>query len=82
MIKATARTEDGRQLVVLGLSDMNVQRMREGKPIHILAEEIGMSGFTIYIITGKDEAEMEKMLGPFIHPRHTEVQDHRAKPKN
>lgn len=81
MIKATARAEDGRQVVVLGITDMNIARMREGKPIHVLSEEVGLSGFTIYIITGRDEAELEKTLRPFISPR-TAVQDHRTKPKN
>lgn len=79
MIKATARGKDGRDLVVLGITDMNIARMREGKPIHVLAEEVGLSGFTLFIIAGKDEAELAKTLGPLIKPGHTEVVDHRAK---
>lgn len=82
MIKATARGKDGRQLVVLGLSDANVARAREGKPVHVLAEEIGLSGFTLFIIVGKDEATLQESLGPLIHPTKTEIVDHRVKPKN
>lgn len=82
MIKATARGADGRQLVVLGITDKNIEKMREGLPIHVLGEEVGVPGCTLYIITGKDEAALTKTLGPLIHPTETHVVDHRVKPKN
>lgn len=82
MIKATARGKDGRQLVLLGLSDANVARAREGKPVHVLAEEIGLANFDLYIIVGKDEATMQESLGGLIHPTKTEIRDHRMKPKH
>jgi hypothetical protein len=34
MIKASARAHDGRHLVVLGLSEENIRRMRHGQPIY------------------------------------------------
>jgi hypothetical protein len=34
MVKAVARMPDGRVLLVLGISAVNVDRLRQGQPIH------------------------------------------------
>lgn len=65
MIKATARG-NGRTLVLLGITDQNIARLREGRPIHIHGEEMGIGPLDICIITGKDEADLVKTLKPMI----------------
>lgn len=42
MIKATGGSEDGRKFILLGLSEMNLGKLREGKPIHIYGAELGI----------------------------------------
>jgi hypothetical protein len=79
MIKATAHG-NGRTIVLLGLSDMNIAKMREGKPIHIHGEEMGIGKIDICIITAKHEATLQGMLAPLIGPE-TVVRDLREIPK-
>ena len=60
MIKATAGN-----LVLLGLSNENVKRLKEGKPIHIYGAELGIER-DIVIVWGKTEKEILKSLKPMI----------------
>lgn len=74
MIKMMATGKDGRKIVLLGITDGNIQRLREGKPIHIHGEEMGLGPMEIWIITGKDEATLTEQLAPLIGPE-TRVRD-------
>lgn len=75
MIKLSARnTETGTDLIVLGLSESNLQRLREGKPIHIFGAEWHQP-FDILIFWGPTEQAMVKMVEPYIGP-NTVVMDH------
>lgn len=73
MIRAAAVGANGRRVMLLGLSEAKVQRMREGKPIHIHADEMGFAG-EIIIMVGKDEAALQETLAPLIGPE-TRVRD-------
>jgi hypothetical protein len=79
MIRMSAETGAGRRLIVLGLSEKNIEKLREGKPIHIHADDMGFAG-EIMIFTGKDEATMTDMVKPFIGPE-TQVNDERNRPR-
>jgi len=68
MIKAVATGPNGRKIVLLGISNENVKRMNEGKPLHIHGEEMGLGNLEIWIITGKDEAALTKTFAPIIGP--------------
>lgn len=74
MIKAVCHGEKGRKIALLGITDMNIARMREGKPIQIHGEEMGLGNLEIWIITGKDEAALQEMFKPVIGPE-TVVRD-------
>ena len=74
VIKMSAYNEETKtELIVLGLSDGNLKRLREGKPIHIHGAEWGQP-FDIVIFWGKTEAVMAKMIEPYIGP-NTVVRD-------
>lgn len=66
MIKVTGGSEDGRKFVLLGLSEMNVSRLREGKPMHIFGAELGIA-HDIIIFWGPTEdalaADLSKHFG-------------------
>lgn len=60
MIKAVAsNTEE--PLVILGLSDMNMEKLKEGRPIIVEMEELGLTG-KILIIGGGTEDELVEMI--------------------
>ena len=66
MIKATGGGENGQKFVLLGLSEMNLTKLREGKPIHIFGSELGIAQ-DIIIFWGPTEdalaADLSKHFG-------------------
>jgi hypothetical protein len=65
MIKATMQTNEGKNIVLLGLSKENLERLKEGKPIHINGSELGIAN-DILIMYGETEAHIYKELQPMI----------------
>lgn len=61
MIRARATTTAGRPVIIIGLEEGNITRLREDKPIHIHADELGFAG-EIVIILGKDAATLTMLL--------------------
>jgi RIO-like serine/threonine protein kinase len=63
MIKAIATRDNGGKVIVFGLSDLNLKRLREGRPIAFDGMEIGVGAeFLIYF--GETEAELAALLTP------------------
>jgi hypothetical protein len=44
MLKFTARSGDGRPLLMLGITDENVARLKAGKPILVKADDVAAMG--------------------------------------
>jgi hypothetical protein len=63
MIKLVAHAEDGGIILMLGLSDRNLERLQAGDPIRFDPAELGLpwKGL-IGIFHGKTEADMAQML--------------------
>lgn len=59
MIKARASHADGTEIILLGLSRVNCERMLAGQPIHIDKSYFGKE---ILIIAGETEEAMEADL--------------------
>jgi hypothetical protein len=76
MVKAMARLADGRVLLVLGISDGNIARLKNGEPIYFDSSTMRIEpGLTIGAITvfyGRDEDELARTIRTLIGPR-TEV---------
>jgi hypothetical protein len=70
MLKAHAGGEkDGKpfQLVILGLSHMNLERLKEGRPIDIDGTEVGLpEGTRILIFAGATEQAMARELADLV----------------
>jgi hypothetical protein len=79
MIKMRGEGAKGRPVIILGLSEANIDRLREGKPIHLHADDMGFVG-EIVIFVGKDEATMARQMQPFIGPG-TVVHDESKRPR-
>ena len=66
MIKFTATTGDDKRLLGIGLSHTNLERLKEGKPININGQSVGIGGMDVLIFAGKDEATMASQLNEMI----------------
>jgi len=62
MIKARAG-----ELVIFGLSALNLERLREGRPIKIEMSELGLPG-TVLIFYGETEEKMREDMAELIGP--------------
>jgi len=62
MIKFAGKKEDGKDLIGIGLSELNMNRLLEGKPIVIKGEEINFPDLEILIMGGANEAVIYKQL--------------------
>jgi hypothetical protein len=81
MIKLSAYNEKTKtEMIVFGLSDGNLMRLREGKPIVVHGVDWDKP-FDIMIFWGPTEAAMAKMVEPFIGP-DTVVRDQQGDKKN
>lgn len=55
MIKFLVNGKNGGQLVGLGLSEGNIKNLKEGKPILIKLDELGIEGIDVLIHYGETE---------------------------
>lgn len=82
MVKFTASSSDGRRkLIGFGITNGNIRKLRKGQPIHVAGEEIGVPGLDFTIFWGRDEAQLEREMRPFIGP-DTHVTDSRQEDKH
>lgn len=79
MIKAKATLLGDRPLYLFGLSALNLQRLREGKPIRVELEEMGGVG-EVVILFGETEAaiatELADLIGPSTQVRGVKEHGH------
>jgi hypothetical protein len=64
-------TEGGDEMLILGLSEQNIKKLQEGKPMYLTRKTHGdgiPQGWRIMIFTGKDENKMTEMVKPFLGP--------------
>jgi hypothetical protein len=71
MIKAKATLKGGRPLYLLGVSALNLQRLREGRPLVVKLESMGGVG-EVVIMFGETEGDIARDLSDLIGP-DTEV---------
>ena len=63
MIKAKATGDDGKHVIVLGLSKENITRLTTGQPIRVTGESVGVPEIAaILLFAGGTEQGMEAML--------------------
>lgn len=62
MIKATGRTGDGRDLLVLGLSGETMTRLMSDEPIRLNLAELNLPPVEVWIVGGKTEDAIAQQL--------------------
>ena len=67
MIKFKAQGSDG-PLLGFGLSEENIQKLKQGQPIAVDLAEMGCSRGRVLIFYGRTEKEMAQDLREFIGP--------------
>jgi len=71
LLIASALLDNGRTLLVLGLSTQNRERLAQGQPIQISRETHGVAipaDVAIMIFAGETEESMGRSLGALIGP--------------
>lgn len=61
MIRAVGHGPNNEPLILLGLSDENIRRLRDGQPIHVLLSELGLD-VHVAIFYGETEEQMARDL--------------------
>jgi hypothetical protein len=74
MIKAKLVMDDGKVLLVFGISAENITRLQGGDPIQIDLTEMGLSG-EMLIFYGETTGDLIEQINPFIGSE-TIVKDH------
>jgi hypothetical protein len=65
-------------MIVIGLSDSNIESLKKDKPILFNLKELGLPDFDVFIFSGKDEQAMFEMMKSSIHPTKTIIKSDRA----
>lgn len=65
MIKAAGTGADGKRVVIFGLSEGNVARLREGKPMVVDLVPLGLEG-TVLILYGETEEDIARELAQHV----------------
>jgi hypothetical protein len=58
MIKAKAKSPEGKEILLFGLSEENITRLRMQQPIIVIGEEMGVPNFDIIIMWGQTEDDI------------------------
>lgn len=63
MLKVTLRTNDGRAILILGVSKVNAERLLRGAPITFTGEEVGIPALAeVLIVGGETNVELIRPL--------------------
>jgi len=62
MIKAAGRLQDGRPLLILGLSGENMTRLMADEPISIDLAQLGLPPMQVLIVGGRTEDAITEQL--------------------
>lgn len=76
MIRAAGETATGRPFILLGLSQVNWERLRADEPIRFAADELGFAG-DVVIVGGTTEAAIEEDMRAYGMLSPTDTRIHR-----
>ena len=63
-----ATLENGRRLIILGISDENVARLRQGQPVFVAGSSVGVPEVEVIICWGATEYELTEQFAFLIGP--------------
>lgn len=67
-------------MIILGLSDENLNRLKKDQPIKFNLQELGLPDYDVVIFNGKTEQDMKTQMIKvgLIHPTETIIKDSNA----
>lgn len=65
-------------MLIIGLSDENLRRLKNNEPIKFNMQEVGMNDIDVFIFNGRDEQTMQIMMNGSIHPYKTIIKSDKA----
>lgn len=65
-------------VVILGITDKNMELLKQDKPIKLNLSDLGLPDRTVYIVHGKDEQALYRQFKEFIDPFNTIIKDDNA----
>lgn len=68
MLKMRTTLSDGRELLIFGLSRINLDRLKADQPIAFRGDTVGLPGLEIMIFAGETEQSMARDLAEFVGP--------------
>lgn len=68
-------------MIILGLSDENINRLQNGLPIKFNLKDLGLQDMDVVIFHGKTEFEMKQTMfkAGLVHPTKTQIKDDSSK---
>lgn len=72
MLKAVAHGKD-HELIVLGLSQENINRLQKDQPIHLDLKELGIEGIRILLFAGETEDSMFQKIRHLVTDETTQL---------
>lgn len=66
-------------MIFIGLSDENLERLKKDQPIKFNLQDIGLPDYDVFIFNGKDEQTMFEMVKDAIDPLKTILKSDNAK---
>ncbi len=66
MIKARLTAQDGRTLILFGLSEGNLKHLKQDMPVHIHGEELNAPGIDFVIVYGETEEKIVEQLREWV----------------
>lgn len=68
MIRFRATAEDGSTVIGLGITDGNIDRLRQGRPIWVEGGSVGVPGVKVVIYWGRDEYDATEQVSALLGP--------------
>ena len=62
MIKFTLPKQNGSTILGFGITEANVERLKQGQPIAFDLSELGIEGYEVLIMYGKDQKDIGSQL--------------------
>ena len=62
MVKVALTLADGRQLLILGLSEVDIENLRDGCPHAFPGEQVGISDLDVYLLHGETDHNILELL--------------------
>lgn len=63
MVKLSLKTADGRTILILAISEKNLERLKDGNPISFSGEDVGIPALAeVIIASGKSNVEIIRPL--------------------